>query len=319
MTIEEKTKEITNREVKSSAFTTLFSDPKNAALLYKALENGEEISPEDIDYTTLSGVLFMARKNDMAFTVRKKVLVISEHQSTINANMPLRDAIYYGRTMEKLIEPRALYRTRLISIPLPEFFVFYNGNEPYPKETVLKLSDAYLEKADDPMLQLKVKVVNINLAEDHPILKACRPMYEYSWFINRIKTRIGDGESRDTAITKAIQDAEEEGILTEFLREHGTEVSNMLFTEFNMEDALAVRGEEKFAEGMEKGREAGKVEGKAEGKAESILELLELLGTIPETVKETVKAEQNLQTLTKWLKAAAAAESIGEFERTLSE
>ncbi|MBT9778083.1 hypothetical protein GPL15_16405 [Clostridium sp. MCC353] len=39
----------------------------------------------------------------------------------------------------------------------------------------------------------------------------------------------------------------------EFLREHGTEASNMLFTEFNMEDALEVRGEEKFEEGMEKG------------------------------------------------------------------
>ena len=50
----------------------------------------------------------MARKNDMAFTVRNKVLVISEHQSTLNANMPLRDVSYYGRTREKLIEPKAL-------------------------------------------------------------------------------------------------------------------------------------------------------------------------------------------------------------------
>ena len=54
-------KETSNREVKSSAFTALFSDPKNAAALYQALEPGEEVKPEDIDYTTLSGVLFMAR------------------------------------------------------------------------------------------------------------------------------------------------------------------------------------------------------------------------------------------------------------------
>lgn len=61
---EQKTRDFSNREVKSSAFTALFSDPKNAAMLYRALEPGEDISPEDIDYTTLSGVLFMARTDE---------------------------------------------------------------------------------------------------------------------------------------------------------------------------------------------------------------------------------------------------------------
>ena len=113
-----------NREVKSSAFPTLFGTPENAAKLYAALDEQESVSPEDIVFQTLSGVLFMARKNDLAFTAKNKVLVISEHQSTLNANMPLRDAIYYGRTMEKMIEPKALYRTSQIPIPTPEFFVF---------------------------------------------------------------------------------------------------------------------------------------------------------------------------------------------------
>ena len=39
----------------------------------------------------------------------------------------------------------------------------------------------------------------------------------------------------------------------DFLKEHGSEVVNMLFTEFNMDDALRVRGEECFEEGLEKG------------------------------------------------------------------
>lgn len=53
-----------------------------------------------------------------------------------------------------------------------------------------------------------------------------------------------------------MRDCEEEGILAEFLNERGTEAVNMLFTEFNMEDALEVR----FDEGVAKGREAGKAE-----------------------------------------------------------
>ena len=94
-------KEISNRETKDSAFTAYFGKAENAAQLYTAL-SGETVSPEDVRFTTLEGVLFVARKNDLAFTVQNRVLVISEHQSTINENMPLRSAIYYGRTMEKL-------------------------------------------------------------------------------------------------------------------------------------------------------------------------------------------------------------------------
>lgn len=243
--------QVSNREVKSSAFTTYFSKPENAAVLYAALDGVEAIAPEDIEFTTLSGVLFMARKNDLAFTVKNKVLVISEHQSTINNNMPLRDAIYYGRTIERLIEPRALYRTKQIQIPTPEFYVFYNGNEDFPAEKVLKLSDAYIEKTGQPMLELIVKVININLTVNHPLLERCRPLYEYSWFIQRIKDHMAQGEARDEAIRQAMCDCRSEGIMEAFLDEHGSEAENMLFTEFNMEDALEVR----FEEGKEEGKE----------------------------------------------------------------
>lgn len=250
-----------NREVKASAFTAYFSIPENAAKLYEALSEREGISPDDITYTTLAGVLFMARKNDMAFQVKDRVLVISEHQSTINVNMPLRDAIYYGRTMEKLIDPKALYKSSLIQIPTPEFFVFYNGKEKYPAEKTLKLSDAYLEQIDNPMLELTVKVININLPVNHPILQRCRPLYEYSWFIQKIREYQEAGTALSEAITHAMKDCEKEGIMADFLRENGSEAVNMLFTEFNMEDALDVR----YDEGVQAGIQTG-----AKQKAEEI-------------------------------------------------
>lgn len=244
-----ESKQISNRQVKSSAFTVFFSDPKNAADLYSALDDTETVTPEDIAFTTLSGVLFMARKNDLAFTVKNRVLVISEHQATINSNMPLRDAIYYGRTMEKLIEPKALYRTDQLAIPTPQFFVFYNGDADFPAEKILKLSDAYIEKDSAPMLELYVRVININLPVNHPILERCRPLYEYSWFIQKIKDYIMQGLNRDEAIIQTMEDCAAEGIMVEFIREHGTEAVNMLFTQFNMDDALEVR----FEEGISKG------------------------------------------------------------------
>lgn len=247
---------LSNREVKSGAFTTFFSYPENAAQLYSALE-GVEVRPEEIRFTTLEGVLFVARKNDLAFTVQNKVLVISEHQSTINLNMPLRSAIYYGRTMEKLVDKEKLYRRKRIMIPTPEFYTFYNGDESHPPEQTLKLSDSYLVKTPEPMLELSTKVININLPVNHRLLEQCRPLYEYSWFIERIKEYMRRGADRDTAVMRTVKDCGKTGIMEEFMREHGSEVSNMLFT-FNMEDALKANYEEGFEDGEEKGQKEGR-------------------------------------------------------------
>lgn len=101
------------------------------------------------------------------------------------------------------------------------------------------------------MLELSVKVININFPSNHPILGKCRPLYEYSWFIQQIKVYLTQEYNRDEAIIKAIGDCMQMGYMTEFLREHGTEAVNMLFTEFNMEDALEVR----YEEGMTKGED----------------------------------------------------------------
>lgn len=265
-----------NREYKASAFTTYFSIPEHAADLYRALENNCDIQPGDIVFTTLEGVLFMARKNDLAFTVQKKILVIGEHQSTLNLNMPLRSAIYYGRTMERLIPPKDIYKTKQIPIPTPEFYVFYNGTKAQPAERILRLSDAYLEKTDTPMLELTVKVININPSVRHPLVQNCQSVYEYSSFIQKIRHYLDQKLDRSKAIKTAMKDCLADGIMVDFIHTHGSEVINMLFTEFNLEDALEVRGEERYEDGLADGKAAGLVEGKAaglvEGKAAGLVE-----------------------------------------------
>lgn len=71
----------------------------------------------------------------------------------------------------------------------------------------------------------------------------------------------------------------------------------------------------------DQGRAEGKAEGLAEGialgKADDILQLLADLGAIPKTLKERIQAETDMQVLGKWLKAAAKAESIAEFEKQM--
>lgn len=293
---QKETKDISNREVKSSAFTAYFGKPENAAKLYSALE-GVAAEPEDIVYTTLDGVLFLARKNDMAFTVRNRVLVVSEHQSTVNLNMPLRDVIYYGRTMEKLIDSKALYKKKQILVPTPQFYVFYNGNETFPVEKTMHLSDAYLDKTVVPMLELNVKVLNINLPANHDILGKCKPLYEYAWFIQRIKEYLATGNDRDAAIILAVEDCKREDIMVDFVREYGSEAVNMLFTQFNMDDALEVSYEEGF--------EDGRTEGENHKLIQLVCRLLQR-GKEASVIAEELEEEQDVVK-----KIAQTAEKIG--------
>lgn len=67
------------------------------------------------------------------------------------------------------------------------------------------------------------------------------------------------------------------------------------------------------------GIERGKTEGKIEGKIEDILDLLEELGPVPDEVKKRIKAENDMDVLKEWLKKAARAESMAEFETVFLE
>ena len=70
-------------------------------------------------------------------------------------------------------------------------------------------------------------------------------------------------------------------------------------------------------EGREEGRKEGKSAGRLEGRIEDVLELLEELGQVPQRIVDLIRAEDNLNILSKWLKSAARATSITEFEANM--
>ena len=63
--------------------------------------------------------------------------------------------------------------------------------------------------------------------------------------------------SLEDAIADAMDYCIANGILVEYLERHGSEVRNMLFTEWKLEDAQQVWLEEGSEEGIEIGREKG--------------------------------------------------------------
>jgi predicted transposase/invertase (TIGR01784 family) len=257
----------TNNKYKNSVFTLLFSEPALLRELYCAL--GGVCLPPDVPVkiNTLDNVLFMGRYNDISFEIGGKLIVLIEHQSTINPNMALRLLMYIGRVYEKIIDNRKAYWKKRLLIPRPEFFVLYNGTDPFPDQEIYRLSDSFetlkglgLEEKDSPALELVVKVININDGRNREIANRCKELFEYSAFVAKTRSLLNELGNREEALKEAIKYCEKHGILRVFLKLHAGEVLSMLMTEFNLDDALDVRYEEGWEDGREEGRLNEKLE-----------------------------------------------------------
>jgi hypothetical protein len=244
-------------------FKDLFHDASAALELYNALTGSRFTVDDGLCFTTLENALFMGQLNDISFTIGDRLIVFIEHQSTINENMPIRALMYIARIYEKIIDRRSIYRSKLFMIPMPEFYVLYNGTDDYPDEKTLKLSDAfnYVPGIEGlPALQLTVRIININKGRNEKILENCEVLRGYATFVGRIREHQKAGLKLEDAIASAIDYCVANGILVEYFEKNGSEVRNMIFTEFNLEEAKEVWFEEGFEEGIEKGIEKGKLE-----------------------------------------------------------
>ncbi|MBQ9990742.1 MAG: hypothetical protein IJP31_07360, partial [Lachnospiraceae bacterium] len=97
-----------NREHKSTVFAMLYEDRERLLSLYNALNHSHYEDPDELVIVTLKNAIYMAMKNGVAFVLDHR-LNLYEHQSTPNANMPLRDLFYVSREYEKMVGGRSLY------------------------------------------------------------------------------------------------------------------------------------------------------------------------------------------------------------------
>jgi len=100
------------------------------------------------------------------------------------------------------------------------------------------------------MLELIVRVININKGRNKAIANRCKKLSEYSAFVAKARELMIELGDKEEAIKAAIKYCEEHDILKEFVRKHAAEVLGMLYTEFNLDDAIAVAREEGWEDGM---------------------------------------------------------------------
>lgn len=121
------------RNYKDTMFRMLFKEKENALDLYNALNKTAYTDTDKLEITTLENAIYLNYKNDISFVFEYE-LMLYEHQSTVNRNMPLRDLIYVTEVLQGRIEKEDLYDRTMIKLPTPRFVVFYNGMELQPED-----------------------------------------------------------------------------------------------------------------------------------------------------------------------------------------
>ena len=160
-----------NREYKDSVFSLYLSEPERLIDVYNAVANTKYPLDTPVEINTLTDVLYKNQINDLSFVLDGQIVVLIEHQSTLNENMALRLFLYSARVYEKITKQKPLYRRKQVKIPVPRFIVLYNGNEPYPEQGEQKLSDSFIFQKENPQLELKIDIYNINYEVNAEIVK----------------------------------------------------------------------------------------------------------------------------------------------------
>ena len=244
-----------NREYKDRLFNFTFGREENkdwTLSLYNAVNGSDYKDSSCIEFNTLTDVLFMGMRNDTSFIIAD-IMSVYEHQSSFNPNMPLRLLQYVGDLYSGYISRNKLnkYGRALISLPTPKLVVFYTGTDDQEDETILRLSDAFGESTRDQSdIEVRVRMINVNYGRNKTLMDACKPLAEYSWFINEIRKNQGKGHSLEVAVDAALEEMPRDYVIRSFLMVHKQEVHGMLDTEYNEAEVMELFKEDGRKEGL---------------------------------------------------------------------
>ena len=266
-----------NREHKDSVFRDLFGaeeNKANALSLYNALNGSSYDDPSVIQITTLENVLYMSVKNDVSFLIGEE-LVLWEHQSTHNPNMPLRALNYFTHLYNEWVHDNdySVYSDERVPLPRPRYAVFYIGSIERPEGETMRLSDSFMgsrdhHDGDADALEVITTVYNINVGYNNELMEKCSALEGYSRLIWTIRQGREQGMDVSEAVEWALDRCIAEGTLADYLSRRRAEVKDYILTEYDEADTMRRLKKHYTEVALARGREEGLAEGREEGLAE---------------------------------------------------
>ena len=267
-----------NEKYKDALFRYLCNKEQEASKLYKAI-TGKYIPPENIELENLDSLVISDWYNDVSFKTKdNSVIILCEQQSTKCSNMTLRCLVYYTNLIRKLYEENRdgfkdkLYRTNILKVPKPEFYVLYIGKERIENEELFTEHNIGYENVngftDDIFLQIRVKNIDIHYdkltetqkRESNTLAGYSYIIQQYSIHEKELKSNISDDNVRkNKAMLMAIEDCRNMGYLLEYLDREEFKV--MLEKEYTMADYIESLKEDIRQQALEDGRKQEREEG----------------------------------------------------------
>ena len=279
-----------NRQYKDTIFRMLFKDKKNLLSLYNAMNQRSYTDEDALEVVTLENAIYMGMKNDLAFIMDMN-LYLYEHQSTYNPNIPLRDLFYIANEYQRLVVHKSLYSSTLQKIPAPKFVVFYNGSRELEDWSQLQLSSAYEHPVEDPDLELRVTVLNVNEGHNKELMEHCQTLKEYAQYVARVRKYTSSTElSLEEAVERAVDECMKEGILSEFLTKNCAEVISMSIFEYDKDEEEKKLRKAEYEAGVQAGMEAGMAAG-METKVKNQIKKKLAKGKDAETIAEELEED----------------------------
>ena len=150
-------------------------------------------------------------------------------------------------------------RSTPLSIPDPQFVIFYNGEQEVPEREIMRLSSLYTVKEERPKLELEAVMLNIRPGHNQRLMEASRTLREYAELVERVrmyaKTMV-----LEEAVERAVTECINEEILRDFLEKNRAEVIKVCLYEYNQKEHMKFVREEGFRQGHEQGTKSTQLE-----------------------------------------------------------
>ena len=241
-----------NRIYKDRLYKMIFNNKSELLKLYNAINGTHYDDPAMLTITTLDNAIYMTMENDLSFIIDMR-LALYEQQSTVNPNLPLRFLMYITDIYSAYTKAMNIYGSKKVQIPLPSFVIFYNDVKSQPDRTEFLLSELFHPTTDQPALELKAVMLNINKGHNQELMNACHTLRDYSEYVARIRTYSAEMPLTD-AVEKAITECIHENILRDFLLENRVEAKAMSIYEYDEEKTLRMFREEGYEDGERNGK-----------------------------------------------------------------
>ena len=241
-----------NRIYKDRLYKMIFNDKSELLKLYNAINRTNYTDPAMLTITTLDNAIYMTMENDLSFIIDMR-LALYEQQSTVNPNLPLRFLMYITDIYSAYTKDMNIYGSKKVQIPLPSFVIFYNGVKSQPDRTEFLLSELFHPTTDQPALELKAVMLNINKGHNQELMNACHTLRDYSEYVARIRTYSAEMPLAD-AVEKAITECINENILRDFLLKNRAEAKAMSIYEYDEAKTMRMFREEGYEDGERNGK-----------------------------------------------------------------